>query len=137
MKKLIILCAVFRVMLFANEDYELKLYEKILPDIFTQIPIYIYTTQEVKEILQKSTKFKVVNRCNKRVVLLIGEDFTNLSAECKNKPVFATNYRTFRDNSNSFGAFYWTKGRPQIYFKQKNVEKFHLMLPHYLRKYEK
>ncbi len=137
MKKLIILCAVCTVMLFANEDYELKLYEKILPDIFAQTPIYIYATHEAKEILQKSTKFKVVDRCDKRVVLLVGEDFTHLPVECKNKPVFATNYRTFRDNANSFGAFYWSKGRPQVYFKQKNVQKFHIKLPSYLRKYER
>ena len=127
----------FTLTLFAKESYELQLYEKILPAIFNIAPITIYADPETKKILQKSKVFRLVDKCDRSVDLLVGKDFVNVPYACQDKPIFATNYRTLRDNDNSFGAFYWIKGRPQVRFQRNVIKQFDLILPDYLRRYMK
>jgi hypothetical protein len=137
MKKILIIFILLFTVLNAVNNYELKLYEKILPSIFMQTPIRIFADKEIKEILKSSDKFKLVNNCDKTVVLLIGHNFSNIPNICKDKPQFATNYNDFKKIKNSFGAFYWRKGRPQIRFKTKVINRYSLTLPNSLRKYAK
>lgn len=136
MTRIILFLIIVSTLLFSKENYELKLYEKILPSIFTkQRPIVVYAQGEVATILRQSTMFRVVQRCEDSVVVLVGRDFKDLSSQCQSKPLFATSYRSFKDLSNSFGAFYWRKGRPQIKFKEDAVIRMKLKLPMSLQKY--
>lgn len=137
MKKILIILLLFYNILNANNNYELKLYEKVLPSIFKQTPIKIFADKNIKEILKYSQLFHIVDNCDNAVMLLVGKNFSDLSKECKNKPIFSTSYRDFKNNDNSFGAFYWRKGRPQIKFKNSVISKFNLHLPNNLKKYSK
>ena len=137
MKKIIFILLIFWNILFANNSYELKLYEKILPSIFLQMPIKIYTDKDTKKLLVNSDKFDILTTCTDAVVVIVGKNFENISQECTNKPIFATSYRGFKNYQNSFGAFYWRKGRPQIRFKNDTLNRYNLDLPYYLKKYIK
>lgn len=121
--------------LFAATQYELLLYEKILPSIFHNTPLKIYASQDEYKLLKYSNKFNLVSYCDSSVVLLLGSQFENLPKECQNKPIFATNYRVFKNNTHSFGAFYWRKGRPQIIFDQAILNNYNITLPDSLKKY--
>jgi len=134
-KKLFLLLVVF-TLACAEDNYELKLYETVLPLIFTKTPIKIYTdTQETAKIFQQSRFFYIVPHCDHSVELLVGNKFGHLSPACADKPLFSTTYKSFKMEPNSFGAFYWRKGRPQIKFKTKTLHRYHLILPKTLQRY--
>ena len=133
--RITILLLLFAQFATASDNYELQLFEKVIPAIFKSSKIKIYVTPNVKNILKKSNRFIIVDRCDETTTLLIGKKFTNLPIECQNKPLFATNYRYYKRASQAFGAFYWRKGRPQLRFKREILKEFHLDLPQGLEKY--
>ena len=135
MKKTIIIFIFIIHNLFANDSYESKLYEKILPMILKQNNINIFADKETKFFLKNSSIFNIVYSCDD-ADLLVGKSILDFPQDCKHKPIFATSYRFF-NNKNSFGAFYWRKGRPQIKFKLSVIEKFNLYLPQNFKKYAK
>jgi len=125
------------LLLYSSQNYELQLYEKILPLLFHSNTMKVYADNDAKNILKGSTKFKILSKCDKSVVVIIGKKFSQLPQVCKEKPLFATSYRAFKYNKSSFGAFYWRKGRPQLRFKNNILNKFHIKLPTTLRKFAK
>jgi len=135
--KTIILLLIVTTALFSSENYELKLYQNILPTLFQKESLHIYM-QDIEQInlFKHSTILKTVDKCSD-ADLIIGKNFDDLSPECQDKPIFTTSYRSFRDTKNAFGAFYWRKGRPQIQFKLKVIQKYHLYLPPNLSRYAK
>ncbi len=135
--KYILLILSLTIQLLSNDNYELKLYQTLLPTIFQKDTLTIYVKDiEQLNIIKGSTILKVSNNCA-NVDLIIGKNFDNLPQECKAKPIFSTSYRSFINSENSFGAFYWSKGRPQVQFKLKIIEKYSLYLPNNLMKYAK
>jgi len=121
--------------LFANDDYELKLYEKIFSSIYPSQKLKIYSDDTVSELLKKSDMFIIVSTCDDANIL-IGKNFS-FDKKCTNKPQFATSYNSFINNENVIGAFYWRKGRPQIKFKKDILNKFNITLPKSLEKFSK
>jgi len=122
--------------LFAQDNYELKLYEKILPVIFKVQNLNIYVDEDSKSIIKNTKFFYIVSDCT-NASLLIGKKFNSLKNECLSKPRFATSYKSFMKQPNVIGAFYWRKSRPQIRFKSENILKYHLFLPDSLRRFAK
>lgn len=131
MKK-ILLIFIITINIYAND--ELKIYERILPAIFKVEKIDVYVSKDMQYKIEMSNHFKVVKNCEDALIL-IGSNFKNLKQECLKKPLFATNYITYKTYKNSFGAFYWRKARPQLKFKLEVLKRFNLLLPKTLKKY--
>ena len=131
--KQLLLSLFLATVILASENYELKLYEKILPLIFQTDKLVVFTDSSSQEIFQNSKIFSVTSQCNKAIVV-VGKSFEN---SCKNKPIFSTSYRNFEKLDNSFGVFYWRNGTPRIGFNLEKIEKFNLFLPKSLKKYAK
>ena len=136
MIKIFIIIVLLITQISAKDDYELKLYERILPVIFNKNILNIYTDKKTKDIIKQSDKFNLVIDCNSATII-IGKDLSYLPNSCLEKPIFSTSYRSYKNTKNSFGAFYWRKGRPQVKFKLEMIKKFELNLPKSLRKYAK
>ena len=134
MKKLL-LVVVFMSNLFAN-SYEVKLYEKIIPSVFQKGIVVVYASKDTKEFFKNRYLFSITDDCTKADII-VGKKFEQLNSECLKKPFFTTSYRAYRKYSNSIGAFYWKKGRPQLQFDLQKIEKYHLFLPKSLRRYSK
>ena len=134
MKIIATLFLLFNTIVFANSNYELKLYEKVLPLVFNNITMLIYADKNSQKIIKESDVFKLIPECDD-AVLLIGKNFDNLKESCKRKPIFSTSYRSYKNEENSIGAFYWRKGRPQLKFNISNINKFNLFIPKDLKKY--
>ena len=114
------------------DNYELKLYEKVLSSIFSKTPIYVYSSEnELSKLISSSQVLKIVNSCAKATVL-IEKKFTD---ECSEKPLFATSYKIYKNQKNAFGVFYWRKGRPQLKLNLKIMNKLNLKLPSNLSSY--
>lgn len=122
-------------MLLNADNYTLKLYKHILHSIFKDLPIVIFADKDSEQILKKSHDFRLQKRCNKSTDILVGSNFRNLPKECKNKPLFVTTHREYMSSKNAIGAFYWTKGRPQIHFRKDLFKKYHLELPEDFQRY--
>lgn len=133
MKILVIL--LFTVWVLHADIYTLKLYEDLLGSIFKSHPISVFADRETKKMLKKSKMFKIVKDCDKSDFLM-GSDFPDLKASCRKKPLFATSHRVYKDLNNSFGAFYWEKGRPQIHFKKAILDRYSISLPKKLKRFE-
>jgi len=69
---------------------------------------------------------QVVTNCSLAVVE-VGRGY------CKRLPLIATDYSTFQKNPDSIATIYMDKGRIQLFFKEKGIKKFKLLLP---KKYE-
>ena len=128
MKRLALLFIFITYSFSLDNNYEQKLYEKILPAIYKKTNVIYFPDKKSELILKNSTVLKHTSNC-KDADILIGKSFNKIPSVCKNKPQFSTNYRSFLNNRNTIGAFYWRKGRPQIKFKLDNLDKFNLELP--------
>jgi len=132
MKEIVYLIFFISINVYANMNYELRFYERIIPLIF-KAPVHIYADKEIKYILKKSDKFVIENKCiDAQLIMGMVKDI-----ECKNKPLFATDYDTYKLSPNAFGAFYWRKGRPQLKFKKQKIKEYHLNIDSTLQKYVK
>ena len=133
MKKIILLFLLITSTFSSDKNYELKLYEKVLSNIF-QKSLLIYSDKYSKDILQNSSILKLTINCTKADIL-IGKRFGNLPTLCQDKPIFSTSYQSFISEKNAIGAFYWRKGRPQIKFKLDTLQNFNLELPRSLMEF--
>ena len=132
--KIIFILSFYFVILQAD-IYTQKLYEGLLGSIYQERPILVFADKETKNTLKNSAIFRIVDDCNSSDFIM-GSDFISLPPECQDKPIFATTYRAYKKFKNSFGAFYWRKGRPQIHFNRSNIEKFSIILPYNLQRFE-
>lgn len=132
----ILLLLIFTTILFSKEgDYERKIYENIFPKIFHSQNVLVFVNDDnVKKTLQKSTLLSVVKKCMDADIL-IGNNFKEEDKSCQEKPIFALNYRIYKNSRGIIGAFYWRKGRPQITFSKKAFKKHKLEIPQSLQKY--
>ena len=117
------------------ESYTLELYEKLLSPLVKHRPIIIYADPSTRPLLERSRLFEVHNSCDDSVDFLIGDHFETLPSVCQTKPRFTTTYRGYTQNSTTFGAFYWRKGRPQIHFKRTSLKRFSLSIPEHLERF--
>ena len=131
--RIVILLASSFILLFGGE-YELRLYEKVLPMLYNEKTIKVFPDYTTKSDLEKSTVLNVVDNCYEADVL-IGKKFHNMRDGCEAKPIFATSYKSYKKHKSVIGAFYWRKGRPQISFRKDNIKKFNLTLPDSLKRY--
>jgi len=118
----------------ADSNYELKLYEKVLPLIFNSKHINIYVDSSTKKVFNKSLIFHTQESCTDADLIIIKKGILIIDT-CKNMPMFALDYRSYKNNQNSVGVFYWRKGRPQLTLNKIAIEKFNLNLPISLKKY--
>jgi len=133
--KLIISLFLLLTFVHSDDEYELQLYEKVIPSLFTHTtPLKVYPDTKSHDIIRHSKVFDIVLTC-KDADFLMGKNFTTISEHCQNKPIFTTSYSSFKNQKNSFATFYWRKGRPQIKFKRSVIKKFNLTLPLELEKY--
>lgn len=135
MKKLLLFFIFLAFPLYAQQNYELKLYEKVLPALLHRRPLKVFVDKDTNRLLKSSDKFILLDKCDESTLLLIGKEFSSLETQCENKPLFATSYLAYKEHKNSFGAFYWRKGRPQLKFKKALLKKFHIVLPDSLKRY--
>jgi hypothetical protein len=131
MKKFILIYLFFVVQLFGMSA-ESKIMKLIFESIFQKQVVIVFVDSEQKSDIIKDAGFVVAPSCSKADVIYTSD----ILEHCAQKPIFTDNYETFKQNRNVFGAFYWTKGRPNIMFDSKRMEVLELILPENLKKYD-
>ena len=124
------------ITLIDANPYQRQLYEAILSSLFNNtLPIHAFMDTESKALMKHSKRISIDEECTSQTDIIIGDHFPYLSYACRNKPLFATSYRSYMHNPNAFGAFYWRMGRPQIHFKKARLKRFHLIAPEELERF--
>jgi len=134
--KFFILLFIFTISLFASEQSaEKRVYASILKALFPEKTIVkVWSDKSEKGALfSKLDGVRVVAQKKDADILMIfgPEDIENCD-----KMIFANGYLVFRrSKGKAIGGFYWQKGRANLTFIKKNLEKEGIRLPKSLEKY--
>ena len=136
MKKIIFL--LFTLSLFADNLSD-KLRVDIVKDIVLGIknsaPMTVCSDDDkIMKGFHSSKHFRVTDDC-KDANLIILNDKSDLPKNYKHKHIFVLNYNLLNEIPESFGAFFWKKGRPNIVFIKPRLEKDALKLSANLKPY--
>lgn len=116
--KAIILTLLLAFSLFASDNKDAiraQIIEKIISNISIHEVITVWSdNKELIAEFRKSSNIITTDDCDKANIVVV-EDAKNIEDEdCKNKPIFVLNYNLLKELPESFGAFFWKKGRPNI-----------------------
>jgi hypothetical protein len=115
--------------LFASKiEIEEKIYKEILYTIFPyKQTIKVWCDTNDLYFLNDISKVKILNNINDADILIIEHELKD--KKYKNKIIFVRNYHLLKMyKSFVIGGFYWQKGRPNILFIRKNIDKFNIKL---------
>ncbi len=93
--------------------------------------VYIHT--EIESLKLYPGELNIVTDCSKADMVILSHT-KDISLKCKKKILFGTRYSHLK-NTNVIGAFFWQKGRPNILFYQKRLDKHNIKLSSSFDKY--
>ena len=118
-------------------EAEKKIYQIIIKAIFPTkhiVRVWLDNPKAFAAILYLST-IKVVENPQKADILFISkqDSFSKISF---NKIIFVNSYKLLKNYQNiAIGGFFWQKGRPNIVFLRRTLQKHHIHLPVKFQKY--
>ncbi len=124
--------------LYALErESTLKMYATIFEALGLKAPIHLYVDdKEYRSVFRHSPDIELVDVFEKSdIVLVTTEEALELARRKKGqipegKPLlFATDYHFLKSCEKAVGAFYWRKGRSQLLFLKKRLDKHHIVVP--------
>jgi len=114
---------------------ERKIYQTILHALFPQKKIvYVWLDDKSREgVFEHIPGVKVVSYQTDADILIIKKSY---DINVRNKIIFADGYLVYKQQKhNIIGGFYWQKGRPNLVFIKKNLQKEGIKLPQDLQEY--
>jgi len=116
----------------------LKMYHGIFSALSSKTMISVYTTDpEYRKVFSTSKRMFLSKKPDEADIVLITNRSTLESILKRNtinkntkKPIlFVTDYRLLKVSEDTVGAFYWRKGRSQLLFIKKRLDKKNIQLP--------
>ncbi len=133
-KKVIFLLFFISISIFASSlDVEREICKKVIHGVFQEkSDIKVWSdSQNCQEILT-NTSFEFVKTPQEADILIL----THYEKILVDKPIFVRKYYLLQKyKKRAIGGFYWQKGRPNIIFVKKSLDKFAITLPDELQKY--
>ena len=86
----------------------------------------VYLHVEIESIKKYPKDLKITTNCSDADVVVLST-LKNIPSTCKDKILFGTRYSHLKNN-NVVGAFFWQKGRPNILFYKKRLDKYNIRL---------
>ncbi|WP_200762861.1 hypothetical protein [Nitrosophilus alvini] len=113
-------------------EIEQKIYRTVLSAIFPdKKSIIVWTDKpEKKVIYEKIEGTKITNDIKKADILFVHNPKTLTNLNTYKVIIFVGNYALLKKYQNvAIGGFFWQKGRPNIVFIKKNLQKLNINLP--------
>ncbi len=126
--------------LVASYDKEIELEAKIVHQIATASvgkPIKLFIP-EITNVEKKiySHFFTLVDDCNSSNFVFVNKNLNKKSpCEQAEKLFFTNNYQALLSNQKFYGAFFWSKSRPNIVFIKERLAKKSVRLPKEYNRY--
>lgn len=122
--------------LHANDNTQIKILEYIINNINHPSIHKVWSDDTALKLsLEKSGRYITVSNSSKADLIIL-QNKNSLPLSIKNKAIFVLNYKLLKEIPQSFGAFFWKKGRPNIVFIKPRLKKVQLQLSNNLKKYE-
>ena len=128
MKKVLFFLIFLSTILFASTvDIERKIYGEILHTVFpNKEVVYVWSDNQISS-LTGIEGVKVVRDLESADIVILKNHLQD--EQIKTKVVFVKNYYLLKEYKDfAIGGFYWQKGRPNILFLEKNLQKFNIKL---------
>ena len=136
MKKFIVLIVILTFSLSAENYSKANILKYIVKNINHNTIHKIWSDDiTVKNSFKELKDYRVVNDINKAELLII-KDKSSLKGYSSKGYVFVLDYNLLNEIPQSFGAFFWKKGRANIVFIKPRIDKLHLKLSKELQDYE-
>ena len=113
---------------------EQKIYDRIIHALLAQKQtIKVWSdTEENRKLLTTIPGIDLVDSPKKADFLLLSKELK----DPKNAIIFVTNFPLLQKMQKSaVGGFFWQKGRPNILFLEKNLNKHHIVLPQSMQEF--
>ena len=132
--KHIILTILIITTLYSNDHTKASIIFNILAkEITKKIEPNIYLHLTNNSIQHNPGNLNIVTECS-NADLVILSTISEIPEECSNKILFGTRYSHLK-NPNVIGSFFWQKGRPNILFYEKRLQKNNIKLDPSFNKY--
>lgn len=138
MKKTLLFLLFFTTLLSASsssQELKIRVLKSIVTGIENSEPMTIWSDdKKIMNAFTSQSKFSVADDCKDAKMIILSSK-SNLPKNCKNKHIFVLDYELLYEIPDSFGAFFWKKGRPNIVFIKPRVDKQALKLTSSLEPY--
>jgi len=119
---------------YASDDKKASsIFNLIAKDITDKASPNIYLHISNPSLEKYPGDLNIVKTCDAADLVIIST-VNYLPKECSKKILFGTRYSHLK-NPNVIGAFFWQKGRPNILFYEKRLEKYSIKLEPSFNKY--
>jgi len=136
--KIILSILLFASLLFANNhnnSLKIQILENICSGIKNIKAMPIYSDDiEIQKAFKNVHRFNVVENFNDAKLIILSKNVDKIKKFPK-KHIFVLNYDLLETIPNSFGAFFWKKGRPNIVFIKPRLKEQLLKLSSELEPY--
>lgn len=134
MKKIIFLLLLAPLLFASDIKTEQKIYALIIQAAVPQktvIKVWC-DDKEKKKFIDSIPNIKCISDAKKADFLLLSKKEDIQSQGVK----FVTNFKLLEEGKQHvIGGFFWQKGRPNILFLRKNLQKYHITLPPSMQSY--
>jgi len=128
-----------------ERESTLKIYHKIFKALTSKVLVSVYTNDQEYRNVFKYSKYIILSRTLEGAdIALITEERTlksilkkmKVNKEKEKMPkLFVTKYQFLKYSEDIIGASYWRKGRSQLLFIKKRLDKHYIILPREYRKF--
>lgn len=133
MRKLL-LVLFFSISAFSSDKVlAIKIYLSIAHELTHENAPKFYLHGNI-EHLSKNKDIITVETCEEADIVIL-HSVDDLSSSCAKKIVFTDYYKTYLNNEDVVGAFFWQKGRPNIVFRREVLEEKSIILSSTFNKY--
>ena len=120
--------------LYASDDKKASgIFNLIVKEITKKENANVYLYRGIESIEKYPGNLKIVTECKDADIIILSTT-KGIPKECTKKILFGTRYSHLK-NPNVIGSFFWQKGRPNILFYKKRLEKHKLILDSSFNKY--
>jgi len=114
-------------------DKEIELESKIIGEIANssvknKVILYIPKITEIEKKVY-SKYFTIGKTCAESNFIFEKKNVDEVQCGIKNKLFFTNNYKKLLSDTKYFGAFFWSKSRPNIVFVENRLAKYNISLP--------
>ena len=130
MFKFFIIISLLIPLSYADEKESATKIVKAMVNVINTSEQKIWIPEDDKNIFKLLNKgaFNITKKCENANLIILREKRL-LAPKCMQKPLVILDYDLFNDYDNAVAAFFWKKGRPNIVFIKKRIEKFKITLP--------
>lgn len=126
MKNLILVLVLFSALYASDAKLASTIYAEITKALSGNDKPKVYVHGEI-DAIRRYPLSNLVPTCAEADVI-ITTTMRTLPPECQSKIIFADSYRLLRSSPKIVGAFFWSKGRPNIVFYRKRLQEHNIML---------